>query len=239
MVFLVAIGAAFIGAWLQSRILRKSPEVWAVKTSGNQIWINRMDQGGQGNVTLNLASPVRSRGEQTFSSFADVKNFLDTVTGPEASPETTVAARTQTQAVQSEPKLIEKADESLKQSSHVDKAIPKKSPEVNAAAGKRSEIKAPDKVAARSNTTASSATLKRDRRVLANSSAATTQATVVAGDTLEKLARRHQTTAAELRKLNPQINERGVIKAQQKVLVPVSSVNDPKGRRAMLVKQAH
>jgi hypothetical protein len=30
LVFIVAIGAAFVGAWLQSRVLMKNPEVWAV-----------------------------------------------------------------------------------------------------------------------------------------------------------------------------------------------------------------
>lgn len=238
LVFIVAIAGAFIGAWLQSRALRKNPEVWAVKTSGNQIWINRMDQGGQGNVTLNLASPVRSRGEQTFSSFADVKSYLDTITGPQASPDQpTVGAQTQT--VQPDTQLIAKADDSVKQSSHADKTVPKKSLEVNAASVKKPEIRTPAKVAANNISTASPATLKRDRRVLANSAAATRQAKVGAGDTLEKLARRYKTTSAELRKLNPQINERGVIRPQQKIQVPALSANDSKGRRAMLVKQAN
>jgi LysM repeat protein len=241
LVFIVAIGAAFIGAWLQSRVLRKNPEVWAVKTSGNQIWINRMDQGGEGNVTLNLAAPLRSRGEQTFSSFADVKRYLDTITGPQTSADqTTVVA--QTPSVQDPPppaKLIAKSGEALKQSSHAVRIIPRKSSELNATAGKKPAITTVSKVAANNSSTASDATLKRDRRVSANSSAATAQARVATGDTLDKLARRYKTTSAELRKLNPQINERGVIRAQQKIVVPASSANDSKGRRIMLVKQAH
>lgn len=238
MVFIVAIGAAFIGAWLQSRVLRKNPELWSVKTSGNQIWINRMDAGGEGNVTLNLASAVRSQGEQTFSSFADVKGYLDTVMAPQPSPDqTTLAAHVET--VQPDAKLIAKADDSLKQSSHVDKIIPKKSSEVNATAGTRPETKTPNKVASSNSSAAADTSLKRDRRVSANSAAATTQAKVGAGDTLEKLARRYKTTSAELRKLNPQINERGVIRPQQKILVPALAANDSKGRRLMLVKQAH
>lgn len=241
LVFIVAIGAAFLGAWLQSRVLRKNPEVWSVKASGNQIWINRMDHGGQGNVTLSLAVPVKSRGEQTFSSFADVKNYLDAIMEPQTSPDqTTVAA--QTQIVQEPPpdaKLIEKSDDSSKQSSHVEKTIPKKSPEVNAVAGKKPAVKTANKVAANNGAAASDATLKRDRRVLANSPAATIQAKVGEGDTLEKLARRYKTTSAELRKLNPQINERGVIRPQQKIIVPANPpANDSKGRR-LLVKRAH
>ena len=77
--------------------LEETTEVWAVKASGNQIWINRMDQGGQGNVTLNLAAPVKSRGEQTFSSFADVKSYVDTITSPQNAPDQmTVAQQTKT-----------------------------------------------------------------------------------------------------------------------------------------------
>jgi LysM repeat protein len=241
LVFIVAIGAAFVGAWVQSRVLMKNPEVWSVKTSGNQIWINRMDQGGQGNVTLSLASPVKSKGEQTFSSFADVKNYLDAVMGPQTSlDQTTVAAQTQTvQGSLPDAKLIEKADDSLKQSSQVDRIIPKKSPLVDAIAGRKPEVKTANKVVANNGSAASESSLKRDRRVLANSPAATAQAKVGEGDTLEKLARRYKTTSAELRKLNPQINERGVIRPQQKIAVPSSSpATDSKGRR-LLVKRAH
>jgi LysM repeat protein len=238
LVFILALGAAFIGAWLQSRTSKTNPEVWAVKTSGNQIWINRLDSSGQGSVVLNLPSPVKLRGEQTFSSFADVKSYLDTVTTSQASTDQrTVAAETQT--VQPESQLIAKEGDSLKQSSHVDKIITKKSPEVSATTGKKPEIKIPNKLAANKSPTAVNATLKRDRRVLANSAAATTQARVGAGDTLDKLARRYKTTSAELRKLNPRINESGVIRPQQKIVVPASSANEAKGRRLMLVKQAH
>ena len=241
LVFGVAIGAAFVGAWLQSRVLMKNPEVWAVKASGNQVWINRMDQGGQGNVSLSLAVPVRSRGEQTFSSFADVKNYLDAIIEPQGSPDqTTVAAQTQTpQAPPPDAKLSQKAGESLKESAHVDKIIPKKVPDRRAIAVKNPEVKIDNKVAANSSSAASDSTLKRNRRVSANSPVATTQAKVGEGDTLEKLARRYKTTSAELRKLNPQINDRGVVRPQQKIVVPAySPASDSKGRK-LLVKRAH
>lgn len=241
LVFVVAIGAAFIGAWLQSRVLKKNPEVWAVKTSGNQIWINRMDQGGQGNVALNLAAPLRSRGEQTFSSFADVKSYVDTITSPPNAPEqmTQVAQQTQTvetQQAESVPKAVAKADDLVKQPSQVDKKVTKL-PELNTAAStkppsKTAKISAPP--------TSVAALLKRDRRVLVNPVVTTSQIKVGAGDTLEKLARRYKTTPAELRKLNPGINERNVIQPNQKILVPApQSLTDAKTRRAMLVKQAH
>lgn len=246
LVFVIAIAGAFIGAWLQSRVLKKNPEVWSVKTSGNQIWINRLDQSGQGSVTLNVAAPLRSRGEQTFSSFADVKHYIDTITSPEPSPDQTSQVPQPIQTVenkQADPvsKVIAKPDDSLKRPSQPDKTNLKKMPELNATPSKKPETKTTNKNAVPSSSSpASAASLQRDRRVLASSVATMTQVTVVAGDTLEKLARRYQTTSEELRKLNPRINERGVIQPNQKILVPApSSPKDSKGRRLMLVKQAH
>jgi LysM repeat protein len=244
-VFVVAIGAAFIGAWLQSRVLKKNPEVWAVKTSGNQIWINRMDQGGQGNVTLNLAAPVKSRGEQTFSSFADVKSYVDTITSPQSAPDqmTQMAQQPQTvdhsQPAESVRSAVAKADDLVKPQSQVDKKVTK-SPELNTTASTKPRSRTAKLAAPPTSVPATAASLKRDRRVLVNPVASTSQIKVGAGDTLERLARRYKTTPAELRKLNPRINERNVIQPNQKILVPApQSLSDAKTRRAMLVKQAH
>ena len=243
LVFVIAIAGAVIGAWLQSRVLKKNPEVWSVKTSGNQIWINRLDQGGQGNVTLNVAAPLRSRGEQTFSSFADVKHYIDTITSNQPSPDQTGYAPQQSQPLESQQvtvsKVIPKPDDSLKHSAQPAKIDPQKLPELKAAASRKPEIKTTKKTAvASSSSPASSASLQRDRRVLASSVGTTTQVTVGTGDTLNKLARRHKTTSDELRKLNPRINERGVIQPNQKILVPaLSSPRDPRGRRPLLISK--
>ncbi|HVQ40158.1 MAG TPA: LysM domain-containing protein [Pyrinomonadaceae bacterium] len=243
LVFVVAIGAAFIGAWLQSRVLAKNPEVWSVKSSGNQIWINRMDQGGQGNVSLSLGAPVKSRGEQTFSSFADVKSYVDTISVPAPASAQTQASQP-SQSFENPPadgstKVVAQADDALKQRSPADQTTVRKSTELKPAPARASGAVTQAKVGSQSSKAASSAALlKRDRRVLASSAPTTSEVTIAAGDTLEKLARRHQTTAAELRKLNPRINERGVVKTNEKIVVPAST-SDSKGRRAMLVKQAN
>jgi LysM repeat protein len=244
MVLAIAIAGAFIGAWFQSRILKKNPEVWAVKSSGNQIWINRMDQGGQGNVTLNVATPLRSRGEQTFSSFADVKQYIDTITVPQVSADQTSQATEENRPFENKPadtvsRGVAKPVASLKLPSQSEKTFPKKPSELTAVANKKPDLKSPRKASSSSSTTPA-ALVQRDRRVSANSAAATTPVTVGAGDTLNKLAHRYQTTPDQLKKLNPQINEQGVIRPSQKILVPAaSSPKDSKGRRLMLVKQAH
>ncbi len=245
LVFVVAIGAAFIGAWLQSRTLRKDPEVWAVKSSGSQIWINRMDQGGQGNVALNLATPLKSQGEQTFSSFSDVKRYVETITASQPSPVQDSQVAQHPQSVESQqpdtlPKVSVNADDLSKPSAQADKLTPRKSAEPNGLSGKKPEMKTPRIAATAASSPASAASLKRDRRVSNNSVATTSQVKVATGDTLEKLAKRYKTTPQELRRLNPRINERGVIQPNQKIMVPASSSSsDSKGRRLALVKSAH
>jgi LysM repeat protein len=240
LVFVVAIGGAYIGAWLQSRITKQNPEVWSVKASGNQIRINRADQGGRGSVTLNLAAPLRSEGEQTFSSFADVKNYVDTIAGPQLRQEQQgLVQETRmdgTQQPATVSKVVAAPDNPLKQPAHADKTT-SKSPKQDDKTGKQTEIRKPEKPAVAATGSTVSA-LQRTRRVLANAVAPTSEARIVAGDTLEKLARRYKTTSEELRKLNPQINERGVIQPNQKIKVPVSPPpNDPKGRRLALVSK--
>lgn len=82
MVALLVLAAALIGSvvggWLQSRGAKHGPEVWSVKTAGNQITISRLD-GEQATVTLDVAQPLNATGEQRFSSFADAKRYIDTV----------------------------------------------------------------------------------------------------------------------------------------------------------------
>jgi LysM repeat protein len=243
LVLSIAIGGAFIGAWLQSRILRKNPEVWAVKTSGNQIWINRMDQGGQGNVTLNIATPVRSRGEQTFSSFADVKQYIDAITVSQPSPDQTTYVPQENQTYENNQadnisQVMTKSANSVKGPAQPAKTTAKKE---QTSVSREPEINSPQKGAVpSSNSSAAAASLQRNRRVSGSPLATTNLITVGSGDTLNGLARRYKTTPDELRKLNPKIDERGVIQTNQKILLPPpSSPKDSKGRRVMLVKRAH
>lgn len=93
LISVIAIAAGFFGGWLQSRVAKRNPEVWSVKTAGNQISISRLDAGGgQGGVSLNVAQPLKANGEQTFSSFNDVKQYVDTLTSNQTLSEQQSAA---------------------------------------------------------------------------------------------------------------------------------------------------
>jgi LysM repeat protein len=81
-VLVISLAAGFAGGWLALRRTRTAPEQWSVKTSGNQITIMRTD-AARGNVTLTVDQPLNASGEQTFSSFADVERYLDTITKSE------------------------------------------------------------------------------------------------------------------------------------------------------------
>lgn len=96
LISVIAIAAGFFGGWLQSRVAKRNPEVWSVKTAGNQISISRLDAGGsQSSVSLNVAQPLKANGEQTFSSFTDVKQYVDTLTSSQTLSEQQSAASQQ------------------------------------------------------------------------------------------------------------------------------------------------
>lgn len=89
---IVSLAAGFLGGWFFSRRGRPVPEVWSVKSSGNQISITR--QNGA-TVTLDVAKPLKSTGEQTFSSFVDVQRYIDTISAPDNSGVQTSPAATE------------------------------------------------------------------------------------------------------------------------------------------------
>jgi LysM repeat protein len=225
-------------------MFRKAPEVWSIKTSGNQIWINRLDQNGEGNVTLNVATPLKSRGEQTFSSFADVKRYIDTITTPEPLQDQANNTPQLKQAGEDPPTVvtssIAKPAAAPKRTEQPEKTNAGKQAQLNAGL-KKAEIKTAKKVVVQSSSSPGSAAApKKDPRLSAKQVVAATQVTVGAGDTLNGLARRYKTSSAEIRKLNPQINDQGVIKPDQKLRVPSAAPSkDPKGRKLALLKQAH
>lgn len=81
LVLAAALVGSVIGGWMQSGARANAPEVWTVKTAGNQITISRLD-GEQATVTLDVAQPLNATGEQRFSSFADAKRYIDTIVTP-------------------------------------------------------------------------------------------------------------------------------------------------------------
>src|SRR5882672_4997200 len=105
-VVVISLAAGLAGGWIYSRATRKSSEVWTVKSSGNQLVISRLDGPAREAVTMNVAEPVKSSGEQTFSSFADVKRYLDTITSTASSPAQTSAGNQSTSPTDSKPTEI-------------------------------------------------------------------------------------------------------------------------------------
>ena len=89
-VLIAALAAGFLGGWWSARRRLKAAmpatavEVWSVKTLGNQVTITRKDSSSR-TVILILAQPVAATGEQTFSSFADVQRYIETITTASAS----------------------------------------------------------------------------------------------------------------------------------------------------------
>ena len=90
----LSLAAGFGGGWLQSRLARKNAEAWSVKTSGTQIVLSRLDAGNTAEVTMTLAEPLQSSGEQKFSSFADVKRYVDTLMAAQAASNKPVVSDT-------------------------------------------------------------------------------------------------------------------------------------------------
>ena len=232
----ISLAAGFVGGWLGSRRSRTGPEVWSVKTSGNQITIARRDVTNSGAVTLTVAQPLRSTGEQTFSSFADVQRYVDTITSPATPPATTnqsiqPTAPADSQASGAVTEVTVKPGDSLKRLAQVHNVPPEKIMELNPSItqwpliriGQKIVVPAPPTIPTPTPTPASATSSVSTQ---ANQSSAnesnTTEVTVGPGDSLNELARRFNTTAERLKQLNPGMNWPR-IQTGQKVLVPTSA----------------
>ncbi|MGH9931333.1 MAG: LysM peptidoglycan-binding domain-containing protein [Pyrinomonadaceae bacterium] len=230
-VVVISLAAGLVGGWLGSRRARVGPEVWSVKTSGNQITIGRTDVTNGGNVTLTVVEPLRSAGEQTFSSFADVQRYLTTITSPATSSAQTSQSSQPTPSTdsQSSPAVTEitvKPGDSLKRLAQVYNVPPEKLMELNPGVTKWPQIRIGQKIFVPSPTaTATPAppsprlSPQADQSPAKESPANTTEVTVGPGDSLNELARRFNTTAERLKELNPHLNWPR-IQSGQKVLVP-------------------
>lgn len=226
-VVIISLAAGFVGGWLGSRRARVGPEVWSVKTSGNQITIGRKDAAGSGIVTLTAAQPLQATGEQTFSSFADVQRYIDQIT---ETPPTEASQSTRPSPADSQvagiTEITVKPGDSLKKLARTYNVPPEKLMELNPSItrwpligiGQKIVVPAPTATptpAALSPAVSPSA----DKSPAKESPANTTEITVGPGDSLNELARRFNTTAERLKELNPHMNWPR-IQTGQKVLVP-------------------
>jgi LysM repeat protein/serine/threonine protein phosphatase PrpC len=84
---LLAIGAGvLIGIWVGGRATSQN-EAWVVKTSGDELRIRRQQEdGNEESLSVKLAKPFSSNGEQRFATLAEVQVYLDRVQATQAAP---------------------------------------------------------------------------------------------------------------------------------------------------------
>ena len=224
-VLAISLAAGFVGGWLGSRRNRTSPEAWSVKTSGNQITIGRRDGTNTGNVTLVVAQPLKSTGEQTFSSFADVQRYIDTITTPATPSSQTSQSNPTTLSTDKPPasvtEITVKPGDSLKKLAQVYNVPEEKLMELNPGITRWPLIQVGQKIVvpSASATPTPIPSPSVSSAEAGQPTAHTTELTVGPGDSLNELARRFNTTAERLKELNPRMNWPR-IQSGQKVLVP-------------------
>jgi LysM repeat protein len=123
-------------------------EVWSVKTAGNQILISRLDGSDGGTIRLTAGQPLKSTGEQTFSSFADVKQYIDTITTQQSQPG---------QASQATQEIEVKAGDTLQKLSQLYKAPPEKIMELNPSITRWTSLQVGQKILVPASASSSSA----------------------------------------------------------------------------------
>lgn len=236
----IALVGGFAGSWFQSRTLRRSPETWSVRTSGTQIDIARLDENGQSGpskVTLSLDQPSKTTGEQRFSSFTDVKQYLDMISASTASNQANPAAPTTAVAKAIEPAASQPADtvteykaksgDSLMKLAWRHKVSPGRLRELNPNITEWRSIQIGQRIALPSPTPANQLASPQGETVaLANSATNTNEITVDPGDSVMKLARRHNVSPEELRKLNPTITRWPLLRIGERITLPSPSAGN-------------
>ncbi len=230
LVLAAALIGSVIGGWIQSRGAKHGPEAWSVKTAGNEITISRLD-GEQATVTLDTSQPVNATGEQRFSSFADAKRYIDTISQtaasvPSASP---VASPVASVSPDSVTVVTVNRGDSLRTLAEQYNVPQGKLISLNpgirrwSAIRKGQQIRVPAAgTAPVTKPTATPAPISspaaQDQAL--NSRPNTTEITVVPGDSLNRLSSKYKVTPDQLRELNPHVSNWATILPGQKILVP-------------------
>lgn len=226
LVLITALGAAFIGGWLQSRVSKKTPEVWTVRTTANQIVIRRLDGTGaeaERAVNLNVTQPLAATGEQTFSSFADVTQYIDRLTNaPASSPAQAGVTNPSDQNPSAVTEITVRPGDSLKKFAERYNVAPEKIKELNPTISRWTNIQSGQRIKVPSPppTAASPTPDPGTAQPSPVSASGTLEVTVGPGDSLNRFAQRYNSTPERLRELNPQITNWGSIRTGQKLLVP-------------------
>jgi LysM repeat protein len=225
LVLAAALVGSFGGAWIQSRVMKKSAEVWSVKTAGNQITISRLD-AEPATVTLNVAQPVNATGEQRFSSFADAKRYIDTIAQNDSSPSPAVAVSptSENKPAEAVTEVTVKPGDSLKKLAQEYNVPPEKIMALNPTITHWPTVRIGQRIIVpvlpTPPLTASPVSSPSDQPSAAGSPPNTTKITVAPGDSLNRLAEKYNATPDRLRELNPQVTNWATILPGQKIVVP-------------------
>ncbi len=216
----LGIGGGLLGGWLQARANRRPQERWSVKSSSNQILITRLDQGNQSSVAMNVSAPPAATGEQTFASFAEVKQYIDTITSPAAQSVNQSAGPVASPSTQTEgvTEITIKPGDSLKKLAQQYNVPAEKIMELNPSVTRWPTIQVGTRIVvpAASPTPPPAITPTVAPGSLPN----TIEIVVVPGDSINRFAMRYKTTPDKIRELNPHITNWAAIQTGQKVLVP-------------------
>lgn len=228
MIAVLSLVGGFAGGWLHARAMKRAPESWSVKTSGNHIVIGRLDGPTREAVNINLSEPVSATGEQTFSSFADVKRYVETITTAstgQTSQPTPPASASDNKVSENVSEITIKPGDSLKRLAQTYNVSEQKLMEMNPTVTKWPSIRIGQKIVvpAAAPTAVTTPPPQSNPPPATPVSSNTTEVTVGPGDSLNELARRFNTTAAKLKELNPQMNWPR-IQTGQKVIVPATTV---------------
>ena len=227
-VLAAALVGSLIGGFMQARRARTAPESWSVKTAGNQITISRLDNE-QATVTLNVAQPLNATGEQRFSSFADAKRYIDTITqSAAAAPLASPVTSPENASANAVTEITVKRGDSLRTLAEQYNVPQGKLISLNPTIRRWSAIRIGQRIVVPAGTApvttpttaASPGASPPAQDQAGNASSNTTEVIVVPGDSLNRLSSKYNATPDRLRELNPQIVNWAMILPGQKVVVP-------------------
>lgn len=219
MALLIGIGGAVLGGWLQSRLNKPAPERWSVKTSGSQILISRLDAGAGPGVTMNVTEPLNT-GEQTFSSFADVKQYIDTITSGATASQTKAQLTPTPSPTQATTEIAIKPGDSLRKLAQQYNVPQEKLMELNPTITRWPAIRTGQRIVVPSAAAVPSPSPQAVQQPTNSAVPNTIEVTVAPGDSINRFALRYGTTPDRIKELNPQITNWASIHVGQKVLLP-------------------
>ena len=226
LVLAAALVGSVVGGWMQSRRPKASAEVWSVKTDGSQILISRLDVEPT-TVALNVAQPLNATGEQRFSSFADAKRYIDTITQTNSSPApSTTVTPTENKTPEAVTEITVRRGDTLKNLAQQYNVAPEKLMSLNPTIRRWATVRIGQKIVvptaptAAPTMTAPPVPVPSYQPSPGSSPPETTEITVAPGDSLNRLSTRYNSTPDRIRELNPQITNWKSILPGQKLVVP-------------------